>query len=239
MPIFSKFHTVDEAFANLTATMRTYLAKADIEDMRRACIERMKYKLPPSTLDKVKSSKNITSLFNVLAESDYWSWIDVRLLSVMVAASRIEETVRILESYKLSIFSKKLVEVLPKMQPKRMKKYFTALTTKLKREANKMTVTDLLEWQSTLETVIIDIGKGTCVISHVKPKACIEVHWYIPTRFVDSVYKSASINRCRFIEIHLLWLQIAHYPVVYNPMTSLSVPLPTPLPVYKSGKHST
>lgn len=231
---FSKFGNVGDAFANLTSTMRLCLSTAHFVDLRRACVELMKYKLPQFSLEKIKSSRSLDDLFDVLADTAYWSWIDVRLLGRMAAASRIEESENILKNYKQSVFSKKLVEVMPKIRPKQFKKYFAALTAKVERDASEMTVNDLLEWQDILEKVIMDIGQGSCVINHIKPKSCIEVHLYIPIRCVDDAYQSGFMNSHKFNEIQLLWLEIAHYPVIHDPITSPEVPLPPPL---KTGEY--
>ena len=236
---FVHFATVSEAFAYLTTKMRSYLNKADISDLRRVCIEQMKTprgaQLSPDVLVKVKSSKNITSLFDALAESPCWSWIDIRLLSVMAASSGLEESFELLAKYRQSVFSKKLFDVLPNAPSRKVKdKYYSKLVTKLDKEADKITVSDLLEFQNILEKVILDINNGVCVLEHIEG-GCIEIHWLIPTDCVGDAYKSARLRCDKFEEISMLCIQIGHYPIIHGPQNQKEVKIPSVSSDTKTG----
>ena len=219
------FETVSEAFAYLTTKMRSYLSKADISDLRKVCIEQMKTprgaQLSSDILAKVKSSQTITALFDALAESPCWSWIDIRLLRVMAAASGVEESIELLAKYKQSVFSKKLFDVLPNAPSRKVKdEYYKKLVTKLDKEADKITVSDLLEFQNVLEKVILDINNGVCVLKHIEG-GCIEIHWLIPTDCVGNAYKSARLRCDKFEEICLLSIRIGDYPVIHGSQTMM------------------
>ena len=228
---FAHFATVREAFAYLTSKMRSHLAKADICDLRRVCIEQMSApsgaQLSPDLLTKVKSSQNITALFDALAESPCWSWIDIRLLSVMAAASGHVATIELLENYRQSVFSRKLIDVIPNAPSKNVKhEYYSKLVTKLDKDANALTVADLLEFQPILEKVILDINNGVCVLEHIEG-GCIVVHWFIPTHCVDDAYKSARQRCDKFEGISLLYLQIGDYQIIHGAQNKNGVIVPT------------
>ena len=101
----------------LTSQLKLLLAKTDFSNIKRSCIEQISTpsgaQLPPKLVVKVKSCEKIEMLFEVLAESPYWSWIDVRLLKVMAAASGLVEAIQLLSNYKKTIFSKQLFDILP------------------------------------------------------------------------------------------------------------------------------
>ena len=237
---FAHFATVSEAFSFLTSRMRSQLSAAEFSDIRRACIEQMNSpngaKLPPDIIIKVKSSTNVNALFDTLAESPYWSWIDIRLLSVMAAATGCVESIELLASYKKSVFTRKLIDVLSNAPNKKVKEeYYSKIVTKINKDANEMTVADLLDFQRELEEVILDINKGVCILDLVEIGS-IEVHWYIPNHCVDNAYQSASIRSHMFIEVQLIWIQIAQYPVVYNPQISSSAVTHIPSPLTSAGE---
>jgi len=223
--------------------MKLQLTKADFFNTRRVCIEQMNSpkgaQLPQHLIDKVRSCQNINALFDSLAESAYWSWVDIRLLNVMAAASGLRETLQLIANYKKSVFSRKLIDLLPNVPSKEVKEeYYSKLVTKINKDAKEITVADLLEFQAMLENVILDIKQGVCTLDSLK-SGCIEVHWYIPTHCVEGAYQSASTRCHMFNEIHLLWLQIAHHPVIHDPLIPLHVDLPVPsLPVI-TGKYCT
>ena len=93
------------------------------------------------------------------------------------------------------------------------------IVTKLNKNPNEMTVADLIEFKSQLETVIMDITKGVCILKHLE-KGCIEVHWYIPTSCVEKAYHTARVRCYQFKDLHLLYLKIGHYPVIHDSLVS-------------------
>jgi len=212
--------------------MTMLLRRADFFIVRRACVEQIHTpsgaQLPQNVVKDLKASKNIDTVFDTLAESPYWSWIDVRLLEAMAVASNIRQAKVLLENYKNAIFTKKLKDLLPNVPSKEVKEeYYSKLVSKLNKDPKEVTVWDLLKFQSQLEEVIMDIRKGVCILEHLK-KGCIEVYWYIPTCCVDDAYQSALQNCDKFQSIGLLHLQIGNYPVIYQKSTSHEVAAPVP-----------
>ena len=237
---FEEFDTVSEAFVFLTSQLKLLLAKTDFSNVKRSCIEQINTpsgaQLSPKLVTKIKSCDNITTLFDVLADSAYWSWVDVRLLKVMAAASGLVEAIKLLANYRKAIFSKKLFDLLPNAPSKEVKeKYYTKIVTKLNKNPKEMTVADLLEFQSQLEVVLLDIKKGFCILEHLE-KGCIEVHWYIPTSCVDEAYQTARVRCYQFNDLHLQYLKIGHYPVIHDPLTSADVVVSAPSPPVNVGK---
>ena len=237
---FEEFDTVSEAFVFLTSQLKLLLAKTDFSNVKRSCIEQINTpsgaQLSPELVTKVKSCDNITTLFDVLADSAYWSWVDVRLLKVMAAASGLVEAIKLLANYRKAVFSKKLFDLLPNAPSKEVKeKYYTKIVTKLNKNPKEMTVGDLLEFQSQLEVVLLDIKKGFCILEHLE-KGCIEVHWYIPTSCVDGAYQTARVKCYQFNDLHLQYLKIGHYPVIYDPLASADVVVSAPSPPVNVGK---
>ena len=237
---FEEFDTVSEAFVFLTSQLKCLLAKTDFSDLKRSCIEQINTpsgaQLPPELVAKVKSCDNITTLFDVLADSAYWSWIDIRLLKVMAAASGQVKAIKLLSNYRKTIFSKKLFDLLPNAPSKEVKeKYYTKIVTKLNKNPKEMTVADLMEFQSQLEEVLLDIKKGFCILEHLE-KGCIEVHWYIPTSCVDGAYRTARVKCYQFNDLHLQYLKIGDYPVIHDPLASPDVVISAPSPPVNVGK---
>jgi len=236
---FAEFDDVGDAFISLQTNLSYMLMKPHFPSLRRACIAQQKtpggVKLPRLLKTEIRCAQNIDMLLDALVDSPYWSWIDVRLMQAIVRASNIPQAMQILKNYKNAVFSRKLIDLLPNIPSKDIKeKYYDKIVMKLEKDASNMTVADLLESQTELETVIMDIGRGTCILDNIRP-GCVEVHWYIPTHCVDNAYQSAS-SRCHmFNEIHLLWLQIAHYPEIYDPLTPSDVVMTTPSPPDRAG----
>ena len=127
----------------------------------------------------------------------------------------------LLIDYQNVVFSKKLLEVLPSIPNKEVKDaYYSKITSKINKDLEEITVSDLLKFRSELETVIMDIKIGTCALANVK-EGCIEINWFIPMHCIDHVYKSACLKLHKFHALDLQYLQIGSYRKIYDPMSTL------------------
>lgn len=217
----SKFHSIREAFIYLTSNISKLLQNEDFYPIRRSCIEQINTpsgaKLSPDMVQKIKATNNLNALLDTLAESPYWSWIDLRLLEVVVVASGSSIANDLLTSYRNTIFSKKLLEVLPNIPNKEIEDaYYSKIVSKIQKDVEQIIVSDLLKFQSQLETVIMDITNGTCSLACIK-EGCIQLHWFVPTHCIDHAYKSACLKRHKFHTLDLQYLQIGTYREIYNP----------------------
>ena len=215
---FARFSTVSEAFIYLTSQMMLQLTKANFCNIRRSCTEQTKTpkgaQLTSKVIEKVKLCTNVNDLFDALADSPFWNWFDLRLISAMAVASGLEESMQLLQNYKQSVFSRKVYDVIPNAPSIKVKnRYYKILVTKLKKKVGDLTVADLLEFQFKLEKVILDINVGVCTLDHVK-EGCIKIHWCIPTQYVSNAYNSARKQCDRFKDFSLLYLQIENYPII-------------------------
>ena len=236
---FQNYNNVGKSFIILQTKMRSLLNKAIYGDLRRACIAQMHnpdgVELTPNLVEKISVTQNIDDLFDLLVRSPYWSWIDIRILEMMVAASGIFLADKLLDNYKAAIFSKKLIELLPNVFGKDLGgDVYTKLVTKIQKDPKEMTVADLLGLQSKLEIEIMNIKKGICILEHLE-RGCIVVHWYIPTNFANGAYHTARVRCYQFNDFHLQYLKIGHYPVIHNPLASPAL-VSAPSPPVNVGK---
>jgi len=207
---FESYNDVGKAFIALQTKMSILLQNTNFLAVRRACIAQMHNpggaELSQALVEEISTAQSIDDLFNVLVRSPYWSWIDIRMLEVMVVASDNSLAIVLLNNYKTVVFPKKLIDLLPNVPSKKVKEeYYSKVVSKVKQDHNEMTVGDLLKFQSQLEVVIMDIKKGICVLEHLK-EGCIEVHWYIPTSYVEEAYQTARVRCYHFNDLHLQYL---------------------------------
>ena len=175
--------------------------------------------MPPDVVQKIQTADNLDALLDILTATEYWSWIDLRLLETLVVASGSTAAQDIVDKYKATVYSKKLIDVLPNAPSKEIRDaYFTKIVSKVGKDSDEITVADLIEFRSKLEKVIMDINNGTCVLEHIAD-GCIEIHWFIPTHYIDHAYEAACLKQHKFHELHLLYLQIGNKPVLHDPQT--------------------
>ena len=236
---FEKHDDVGKSFIVLQTNMRALLKKADCGDLRRACIAQRHNpggaELSLELANKISATKNNDDLFDLLVLTPYWSWIDIRILEVMVVASKSSHALKLLENYKAAVFSKRLIDLLPNVPSMEVKEiYYAKVITKIKKDHNEITVADLLKFQSQLEAVIMDINRGVCMLAHLE-QGCVEAHWYIPTYCVDRAYQNAKLKCYHFTDLHLQYLKIGCYPVIHNPLVSTDIVAQVPSPPINIG----
>ena len=223
----AEFENITEAFLFLTSNISKLLQSGDFYTIRRACIEQTNTpngaQLSSATMEKITSASKLNILLDTLALSPYWSWIDLRLLQAMVVASGSLVAKSLLTTYKNVVFSKKLIDVMADIPSKEVKdEYYTKIISKFGKELEEITIFDLLKRQSQLETVIMELKKGTCALAHIS-EGCVEIHWIIPTDYIDHVYKAASLKRHKYDMLQLQYLQIGNFSKIYNPLNQYSM----------------
>ena len=217
---------IPSAFALLTAEIAKLLRRADFFVLRRAILQQRKVpsgvQFPDNLYQSIKTAQDFDTLLDLLADSQYLSWVDLRLLETLIVSSGIREAKVLVSKYKKVIFSKKLSDVLdnlPMPQPKIYRNLYTVkVASKIQKEPSEVTVGDLSYYCSILETVIMDINNGCCVLEHLN-EGCLEIHWLIPIHCRFHAYKSALNNRHKFCDIHLQYLHIEPYSPIYDPFT--------------------
>ena len=233
-------NNVGGAFTALQIKMKILLKTANLQDLRAACVAQMHTpggaKVSEELVKNILTAQTIDYLFEVLESTPYWSWIDIQILEMIVTASDNDQALQLLDNYKGVVFSKRLFGLLPDVLSMEVTgKDYVEVVTKIDRDHSQVTVADLLEFQSQLETIIMDIKEGTCILGHVQ-EGCIEAHWYIPTSCVDGAYQNARANRYRFNDLSLLYVRIGNYPVIHDPRGQTDVVIPVPSPSVNIGK---
>ena len=117
--------------------------------------------------EEILGAGSTNSLFNLLIDSPYFKWIDIRLLEAIVTISENPQARELLDNYKSTIFSKPLLDVLPNVPSQEAEEeYYATVVAKVEKDktakVNKdMTVGDLTNFQSPLMKVaIMDISKA-------------------------------------------------------------------------------
>ena len=209
--------SIKDAFVELQTQVTEVFREADYLNVRRACFTQINApngaQLPQELVLKMQNAPGIDKLLDILACSPYWSWIDLRLLQVMVVASRSSQASQLLKNYKNALFPIKVNKILhdiPKIEIK--EQYYSKVTSKIEANLNEMTVADLVEYMFQLEVVIMNI-QGRSALAHLE-KGCLEIHWYIPNKSVNRAFYSAVVNCHSFHKLKLRYIKIGTHPVI-------------------------
>ena len=221
--LFKESMTITNAYTKLLKQLCSILESYDISALRMALINQTNspdgIQLDKSLRDEIKSAKSSTDLLSTFGEFSCCNWLDIRLLEVLV--NDLPNAVEMIEAYKQFISKKQLMEVLPKKldQLENREAYVSAVSTKVNKDPEKITVGDFVRYCWKIEEVVFDLGKLILNIQHVK-KGCLEINFTVPVQCSFDAYKIALHNQHKFYTISLMHIEIGENPLIYDPWLS-------------------
>ena len=188
----SEIHT---AFQTLTGRITDILATKDFKKLRRACYQEIRAPtstLPESLVEKLKPTKSLDDMLDVLALSPYWNWFDTRLLQAPASASGSPEAEAMLEQFKQIYYARKVNEVLPCVVVGRLNDSISFIE-KFNKDPKELTLLDLLRHKHILEYEVMEVAENKIVLSAIKT-GCVEIIWQVPVDLVYCTYTSVKKN---------------------------------------------
>ena len=169
-------------------------------------------------IDKAESN---SQLLYALKRSHCCNWLDTRLIEVLAYSSQLSSAVELIKAYQKLLYPKKLLDVVLKISgdPEVKEKYMVAVHAKTKMDPYKITVEDYLEYRWNTKDVVFDLGKGVLNIDNVE-KGCLEICYHIPIQCSFAAYKMALYNHHKLYKINIMHIEIADYPLIYDPWLS-------------------
>ena len=201
---FTNCEDVDECFSHFTAAMFDILSKAKFTSLRRACLENSNtaygLTLSKDLKNSIAVAQNLDHLFDVLCDSPYWNWMNIKMLTKMAHASHLKAATELIDQYKHEVYSRKLIDVLQHIPDLNISDSdYIRAKEKWKKDLNDITVNDLVTHWYEVEK-IFNVEEPTILLDKVI-NGSIVIHWLIPTELVEHICQ--SINNCIFTVVNL------------------------------------
>ena len=169
---FTNCPDIPTAFSLLTVELHKLLKRANFAILKFGVLKQRwtpgGIEFPDDLQRRIKAARELDTLLDVLVDSGYWNWVDLRLPSALIVSSGIQEAELLIQNYINAIFPKKLSDILPLPQQKEQKDaYISRVAAMIEKEPNEITVRDLARNSDILEAVIMDINNGSCVLKHL------------------------------------------------------------------------
>ena len=229
---FQSYESPIKAFYKLSSKMEKFFSQVEFSKVHRACRQ---HTLSPGGGQFTKEftnaifvSQDLNGLLDVLTNSEYWNWLDVRIMEAMAIYSDNPAAERTLTNYKEYVSAFKLKDVLPEIpvhiDP--ISEYVT-IEEKFNRDDIKgLTVGDIFKHRYTFSYEICDINPNIPKLCSITT-GCLQLLWSIPRECGPHVYISALANAHKFENFCILYLKIEYYPTIYSSLYShTSVTLP-------------
>ena len=216
--------TITDAYSTLISELTNILKDCDLSRLKATLLHQTRtpdgVKLNRRLRVKIESAKSSFDLLYLMHNIPSCNWLDTRLIGALAHGCGSKSAVNLLQGYKSYVFSKKLSDALPSfvIQPQ-TSAYVTAVSMKIRKDPDKITISDILQYLSSVKNVILDLGNQRLNIKHVK-KGCLEVFCHIPIHCRLNAYKMALLNRHKFYTVNLMHIEIGDLPPIFDPWFS-------------------
>ena len=207
------------AFLKLSSKMEKYFMHVKFSKIRRGCLQPTRSpgvgQFSGDFTNAISRSEDLNELLDILTESNYWNWIDLRIMEAMVIFSDNPAAERTLKNYKEYVSAFTLEEVLPEIpvyiDP--VSQYITIEEKFSQSGIKKLTVGHILKHRYVFSYEVCDINPNVPKLCSIKT-GCLQLLWSIPRECASHAYKSASININKVESI--LYLKFEYYPTIYS-----------------------
>ena len=191
---FSDCEDVHECSSHFSAAMFKILSSAEFPSLCRACLENSNklggVTLPSDLKSNIAATQNLDDLFDVLCDTPYWNWMNIKMLGKMAKASHLPVATKLIRQYKEEVYSRKLIEVLQQISSFSLSSnYYTKAKEKWNKDLNDVTVNDLVVGHWSKVEKIFNVEEPTVLLDKVI-NGSIEIHWLIPTELVEHTCQS-------------------------------------------------
>ena len=223
--LFKEPITITNAYAILFTKLGKILENCDLLTLKGALFIQVDtpggVELGNRLEEQIDRAESNSQLFYALKRSHCCNWLDTRLIEVLAYSSQLSNAVELIDAYKKLLFPKKLLDVLSNISEdaEAKEKYMAEVHAKTKMDPDKITVEDYLEYRWKAKNVIFDLGKGVLNIEHVK-KGCLQICYRMLIKCSFAAYKMALYNHHKLYTINIMHIEIADYPLIYDPWLS-------------------
>ena len=219
---FTNCEDVDECFSHFTAAMFEILSKAKFTSLRRACLENSNrlggVALSKDLKSRIETAQNLDHLFDVLCDSPYWNWMNIKMLTKMAQASLLDAATKLIQQYKDEVYSRKLIDVLSQLPNLNISDTdYTKVKERWNKDLNDITVNDLVNHWSEVEK-IFNVEEPTVLLDKVI-NGSIEIHWLIPKELVEHICQSISNQIPIILRYDILCFDIGGHVIKCSPIS--------------------
>ena len=172
---------------------------------------------------KLESTNNLRQIFDLLSNTPFCTWLDIRLLKSMGNIASIPEAIQMIAIFEKCVYYRKCSEVAKHFKKQYINPdHLTAVTAKLNKCAERL-VAKLIEDCQKLESVLcLPYDSNTLVRSET---GCLELHLVIPNYCHLHAYENLKNHFYKLRALNIQYLQIGALPKVYA--TNLTMTMKT------------
>lgn len=187
--------------------------KVEFSKLKNVCIRERR--LSDKLRSNLESASNLQELFNLLSNSPFCNWMEIRVLKCMANVADIPEATTMLNIFEECVHHRKCSEVMTHVVKQFINPdHLTKVIAKLNENAENIVVADLIRYCHKLESILqLPPESITLVGSNT---GCLEVHLVIPHYCRLHAYRVSQRCFFKLRPLKIQYLQIGNFPNLYT-----------------------
>ena len=212
---YEKYFTendVESSFVYMLDKLEKLWSDVEIHRLKSSC--KRDGRLPKKYKKKIKSTKTLGDIFDLLSNTPFCTWLDIRILKSMAYVADVPEATQMIDIFEECVHYRKCSEVDKHFRKKYINPdYFTEVRAKLNKDKEQLVV-KLIEDCQKLESILqIPADSNTLVRGGI---GCLELHLVIPKYCHLHAYESLKSRFLKLRPLNFQYLQVGTLPKVYT-----------------------
>ena len=204
---------VESSFVYMLSRLEELWENVKFSKLRSTC--KRDRRLPDELKSNLHSAVNLEEMFDFLSDSEFCTWLEIRILKCMAKVANIPEAISMLKIFEECVYSRKCSEVKKYFRDKYINpNHLTVMVSKLNKNAENMIVADLIEYCYKQESILR--LQPDSVIPVGSDSGCLEIRMVIPCCHSTYVYEIAKSHFFKLRTLNVQYLQIETFPKVYT-----------------------
>ena len=204
---------VETSFVYILSRLEELWSDIEFSKLKNAC--KRDGRLSDELKRDLQSTTKLEEIFNLLSNTQFCTWLEIRILQCMAKVADIPEATSMLHIFEKCVHSRKCSEV--KMHFK--KKYInpdhlTLMVAKVNKNAGDVIVSDLIQYCYKQESILQLPPRSMTLVD--SSEGCLEIHMVIPCYCYLYAYEMAKSCFFKLRPFNIQYLQIGNFSKVYT-----------------------
>ena len=203
---------VESSFVYMLSRLEDLWSDVQFSKLKNTC--KRDGRLSDELRCNLQSTTNLEEVFDLLSNSQFCTWLEIRILKCMAKVADVPEATSMLRIFEECVHGRKCSEVEMHFKKKFINPdHLTLMITKLNKHAEDVIVSDLIKYCYKQESILQLPPESITLLG--SSTGCLEIYMVIPTYCCLYTYEMAKSCFFKLRPFNIQYLQIGTFSKVY------------------------
>ena len=204
---------VETSFVYMLSRLEELWSDVEFTKLKNTC--KRDRRLSDELRCNLHSTTNLEEIFDLLSDSQFCSWLEIRVLKCMAKVANVPEATSMLSIFEECVHSRKCSEVGTYFKERYINPdHLTLVVAKLNKNAEDIIVRDLIKYCHKQESLLRLPSESITLVG--SNTGCLEIHMVIPCYCYLHAYEVAKSCFFKLRPFNIQYLQIGTFSRVYT-----------------------